>query len=796
MVVTPHTLRRLLFSSFLTASFCGFVVTLLLVALHFYLSQAFLAFAVAVLFYLMSVAVIWLGVLGYGLVYRKHFYRQQSHSIAVLAQRLNQSELSDDGSLNSEFTGLLEHLKSERGEMWAQTQLLIQALDSADQGAWQWRVDARESFLDDHCAELLGLDINADQRYLETDWLNAIHEQDREPMKALFREARSGKKTELQAGFRVYRDDQVRHLAIRGSVTLDEGLCITGTVMDDTQRHNSDKEIRLLASIFENTVNAVVILDTDFRIVRVNRAFSEITGFNFLKASQWQDFFTLLDEPEKARDVFCQKLKTHPRWQADYSAVSAWNSDLSLQVSVNHVVELGENTDHYVAVIVDNTERQKVAQQLKVLANYDTLTKLANRSLFNDSLERSLARNQRSGAKLAIMFVDLDRFKQVNDLYGHSAGDQLLVNVATLLLQCVRSSDLVARLAGDEFVILLEDVRDNASVTIVVKKILEAIAEGVKISDTQVSIGASIGIALSPDDAQSAGELMLAADAAMYSAKAMGRNNFQFYSDGMNALTSKRSRLEQELNNAYITDQLELYYQPKIDLASGRVLGFEALMRWFHPDMGPVSPLEFIAIAEESGLIKEIGAWAFEKACAQLAAWQQEGFSDLHMAVNVSARQFQLDDFPLFIAQSIEKYHLDSRSLEIELTESLIMDYPEKVVLMLRVIKQLGASIAIDDFGTGYSSLSYLHRFPIDTLKIDRAFISGIGMGDSSNGIVDAIIGMAHSLGLKVVAEGVETVGQLNYLKEHGCEQVQGYYFAKPLTAEKALIFLRENNSA
>jgi diguanylate cyclase (GGDEF)-like protein len=425
--------------------------------------------------------------------------------------------------------------------------------------------------------------------------------------------------------------------------------------------------------------------------------------------------------------------------------------------------------------------RKQAEEAVQFVATHDALTGLPNRVLFNQSLDRALAVAMRHNRRLAVLFIDLDRFKLINDTLGHDAGDRLLIEIARRLTGGLRASDTVARLGGDEFVVLIEEVTDPAAIIDIAQKLIQALAEPLTLSGHEYRMTASVGISSFPDDAQDIQGLLKNADIAMYRAKEQGRNNFQFYSARMNVHSVERLSMESGLRRALERDELVLHYQPKLDLRSGKVTGVEALVRWQHPEHGLVPPVKFIAVAEESGLIVPIGQWVLQTACRAHRAWSQAGLPHVRMAVNLSARQLLHADLVKEVDRVLERTGCEPGCLELEITESMVMQNPGRAVELIRELKALGIAISIDDFGTGYSSLAYLKRFPIDSLKIDRSFINDLPRDPGNMAITRAVIGMAHSLKLTVIAEGVETREQLEFLRGHECDEMQGYFFSKPV---------------
>ncbi|HET7867094.1 MAG TPA: EAL domain-containing protein, partial [Burkholderiaceae bacterium] len=439
-------------------------------------------------------------------------------------------------------------------------------------------------------------------------------------------------------------------------------------------------------------------------------------------------------------------------------------------------------------------ERQKTEERIRHMAHHDELTGLPNRALLRDRLAQALLRAERQEHGVTVAFIDLDNFKLINDSLGHTAGDELLQTVSTRLLHCVRATDTVVRLGGDEFVAVLADLpRTTDAVTPMLQRIIDTISRPVVLGDRDVQISCSMGLATYPADGASADDLLTNADAAMYRAKEMGRNNFQFYRAEMNGSRHQRLALQEGLRHAVARDELFLVYQPQVDLRSGRIIGVEALLRWRHPELGLVSPANFIPLAEESGLIVPIGDWVLQTACRQNKAWQDAGLPPITMAVNVSARQFRQAEWIARVAQAMSTSGLPASWLELELTESLIMQDLKQAVEKMQQLRAMGLALAIDDFGTGYSSLGALKRFPLARLKIDRSFVQDIATDEDDKAIVMAVIELGHRLNLKVLAEGVETEEQLALLRQCRCDEMQGYLFSRPVpAAEVAALLARQ----
>jgi diguanylate cyclase (GGDEF)-like protein len=451
---------------------------------------------------------------------------------------------------------------------------------------------------------------------------------------------------------------------------------------------------------------------------------------------------------------------------------------------------------HLEEVITARTRGLEAAnQQLRHLTTHDPLTGLPNRVLLDDRLQQAIAHADRDMRAFAVLVCDLDRFKLINDSLGHRAGDELLQEVARRLSAVVRTADTVARFGGDEFVLIGTSIGDADDAAELATRVMDALQAPVRIAAIDIHTSPSIGIAMYPDDGASSQALLAHADAAMHSAKQHGRGNFRRYAPGMHAGAEDRVQLESELHNAVTLNQFELYYQPKVDTRTGEVRSAEALIRWVHPTRGVISPGEFIPLAEECGLISAIGAWVIREACRQARAWQNDGVPSLRVSVNLSASQFRDSGLVDSIRGALDDAGLQARYLEVELTESAVMSDPEQSIAILEQLSAMGVLVSVDDFGTGYSSMSYLRRFPIDKLKIDRVFIAEIVSRPEDASIVRAIVSLAHSLHLKVVAEGVETPAQLDFLKSADCDEYQGYHFSRPLPAADFERLIRESRS-
>ncbi|KQQ89108.1 EAL domain-containing protein [Massilia sp. Leaf139] len=525
--------------------------------------------------------------------------------------------------------------------------------------------------------------------------------------------------------------------------------------------------------------------DSQFRFTMVTGGFTEKAGVmvdHVLGKTRWE-YLPALGDTDYGRAHIELVRGYQPFADFEYQVLDDIGQTRWFLVNGQPVFDEGGQFAGYRGTGSDITERKLTEQRVHHVAQHDALTGLPNRSLLQDRLGQAVAYATRSGNPVWVMLIDLDRFKFVNDSMGHKAGDVLLMTVAARLRSSLRDADTVARLSGDEFVVIVSESGDQQLTPGIVARVMNAVAQPVMLGTKEFFVTCSIGVAVYPSESTDADTLIEHADIAMYRAKKLGRNNFQFYTPAMNEESLERVRIESALRNAVERNEFVLHYQPQLDMKTGKVCGMEALIRWHSPELGMVPPSRFISIAEETGMIVAIGAWVLRTACAQNKAWQDAGFDKLRVAVNLSARQFGAADLIENLASVLAETGLEPKYLEIELTESLFMSDITPAVELLHKIKALGVNLSIDDFGTGYSSLSYLSRFPIDVLKIDRSFVADITRDANDEAIVTSIIALAHNLKLAVIAEGVETGEQLDYLRRHGCDEMQGYYFSKPLPA-------------
>ncbi|MFB2735590.1 EAL domain-containing protein [Shewanella mangrovisoli] len=664
------------------------------------------------------------------------------------------------------------------------------ALWASGDGMWDWNIQEQQVYR-------THTDIPVSQWSSHTLLHDNAHPEDRERFKQVLTDHLQGRTPFFEMEYRIeHSPGNWLWILERGKVVetnnQEQPMRMTGTTRNITSRKLIENELVLSSQVLNSMNEAVVVAGLDYRIRSVNPAFSAITGYSERQISD--KYLIHLAYSRQQRDLFNsieQQLLRHKHWAGEIWIRNRARKAILVWLEINQVIDVKGETSHFVAVFTDITERKKAEEDLRFLASFDTLTGLPNRTLFQDRLNHAISQAHRSNNIVALLFLDLDRFKHINDSMGHHIGDLLLKAVAHRLQNAVREGDTVARLGGDEFTIILEGVAKTKAATLISEKVLKAFQAPFLLDDKSLTISTSIGISLYPNDAEDVDSLIKFADTAMYHAKALGRNNFQFYTNKLNEMATRHVQLEAGLKQAISRNELSLVYQPKFCLRKGSLTGLEALLRWHHSELGPISPAEFIPLAEETGIINQIGHWVINHACQQLAEWSELGFGDISMAVNLSARQLKADIIST-IEVALAVSGLPAKALELELTESMIMGNPQESVNILSKLKALGLTIAVDDFGTGYSSLSYLKRFPIDTLKIDREFVRDITNDPDDAAITSAIIALAHSLELNVVAEGVETQEQLNFLALQGCDQVQGFLLSKPLSAQDCLALLQQ----
>ena len=675
------------------------------------------------------------------------------------------------------------------------------ALVGGREGIWELDIEAQLIYIERGGCEIS--QINEKQITMSlVDFQNIIHLEDKKRVKLYFDSFDLSKDNNIfGVEFRTTReiDNDYCWLQLKGALAQsndkEDSKKIIGTIANITDDKKADEQLQLYASAFNNSTSGISILDKRFFIVATNKAFSHITGFSFEEViGKPPTFITLNNNPLATPENVDKQIADRGFWTSEIISRNKNGEHFIMDVELNPVINNNKNITHYVCIFSDVTKKKKSEEDLWTMANHDILTGLPNRGLFRKKLEKTILKTNRDNETMALLFLDLDKFKQVNDTLGHEAGDELLKKIASFLNKSIHKGDTVARLGGDEFAIILENIGEKKNIERIANQLMEPFIDGFYINNKNSGVGLSIGISLYPQNADNSDNLLRCADTAMYHSKTHEDEKINFYSISMSEHINRRNLLEQELRIAIETndESLCIYFQPQINVKTSTVIGFEALSRWIHPTLGTISPEEFIPIAEDSGLIIPLGRRVIRQACQQLKQCHAQGYNDLRIAVNISAKQFLLANVPLDVLEIIESENIDAKYLELELTESLVVDNPEKTIVMLTALKEMGIRLSIDDFGTGYSSLSYLSQFPLDILKIDKSFINQMETNNKGLALTQTIIAIAHNLSLEVVAEGVETEQQLNLLRKLSCEYVQGYFFSKPIPASEITSLLEK----
>ncbi len=702
------------------------------------------------------------------------------------------------------LTGLFWRLVSKRREQEAilmeqirerESRLNLALWGSGDE-FWDWNV--REQSLYRLGADrLLG---KGSQESMSTDdWRNnSIHPEDWPRVNKLLEEHILGNSELFESEHRVRaaNGDWI-WVRSRGKVVERDAagspLRMAGTARDITVARHAERERRVALEVLRSMSEAVAVIDLDFCFISVNPSFSRITGYSEAEVAGHNS--NLLDSGQHSGDFYRRVrdiLERTGHWAGEMWQRRKDDEEFLGWIEMSEVRDSLGVRSHFVAVVNDITDKKRAEQELRYLANYDTLTGLPNRALLSERLGRAIVRARRQETRVAVLFLDLDRFKDINDSLGHAAGDRLLKAAAARLQATVSAADTVARLGGDEFTVILEDVEGLFAVERMAREILAAFTLPLEVDERHdVNITPSLGISLYPDHALVPTDLLKFADTAMYQAKAEGRNTYQIYNETMDTEARQRAAIIASLRKAIERGEFRLMYQPRMSLVDGSITGVEALLRWRSADLGEISPAVFVPLAEESGLIVAIGEWVLREACLQLKAWRAQGLTAISLGVNVSVMQLLRGNLAEFIRRLLLETGLPADRIELEVTESMVMQNAEQATAVLNELRRIGLSLAIDDFGTGYSSLVYLKRLPIDTLKIDKEFIDDLTRDADDEAITSTIITMGHSLGLNVIAEGVETELQLNFLRDHGCDEIQGHWLSRPLDGEPCQAFIR-----
>ncbi|MCH8537882.1 MAG: EAL domain-containing protein [Alkalimonas sp.] len=701
--------------------------------------------------------------------------------------------------------GQLQHDVAERTAQLQHTLKRYRSfITASNTGAWEYHQQQNHLLCSSEYFSMLGRNIDDVEQTspdsLATNWLNLLHPDDQAEASQAFLDYLAQPEGMYEVQFRMqHANGSWVWILSRGRTLFNEAgepsNVTVGTHIDITVQKQTELKLQLLEQLFEQSSEGMLITDPDHTILLVNKAFSTISGFSAEEVLGKTPKLLSSGKHDKSfYQAMQQAIQRHGSWQGEI-----WNRRKNGELypewlSISQIRDAQGQLTHYVALFSDISNYKHDQEKLNFLAHFDSLTQLPNRALLIDRTEQAIQRAERSSHQIAMLFIDLDRFKKINDSLGHEVGDEILVQAAQRLQKMTRSQDTLSRLSSDEFILLLPDTGQQAA-GLLAGRILETMQTPYSFAKDPLSVSASIGIAIYPTDGSNFFELSKHADIAMFKAKEDGRNNYCFFTAGMQSQFSRQLQLENALRLAIERNQLQLAFQPQLCLQSNTLNGFEALLRWQHPELGFISPAEFIPVAEQSGLMTKLGEWVLIQAIQQQKLWHQAGFTSLVMAINLSPVQFRQPELLSIINSQLQLASLPSNSIELEITESAMVEDAEQAIKTVEAFHQAGIQVAIDDFGTGYSSLSYLKRFKLNKLKIDQSFVRDLLTDKDDLAIVTAIIRMAQSLGLKTIAEGVETAEHQQLLQSLGCDEIQGYHYGRPMPAANATEYLQQHGS-
>lgn len=719
----------------------------------------------------------------------KHTHEQLEKTVDARTYELQQANalLEQEMTLHKDTTKALLNSQNR----------LSKSMEVSHLGLWEWDLD-NDCIYHSHFHKLFGSSNTTTSQFLRHLKGNTHPDDFRTARKALISHMR-GNTEQYLVRYRIRQEDGSWSWFEDSGQTVewnDKGRSVRmlGTRRDVSREMEHTEQLKLGSIVFQNTTEAIAILDKRFHFMMINNSFITMTGYDSdeVIGKHTMDLGDSLEKRDTLKAI-TKELEQSDFWQGEITDQRKSGSAYPMWLKINVVRDKANKISHYICLLSDLTARKEVDRKLRYLTYYDKLTGLVNRDLFMDRLHSSLQHSHRSDTPLALFLINLDRFKLINDTFGHAAGDRVLRTAAERLSQIFNDADTVSRYNSDEFAIAVEFDQDIADIEKKARKAIEVLNIPVQIENKDLILSASIGISISPLHTKGMHTLINQAELARNQAKTMGGNVFHLYSEHLGDSSAERLHLENELHNALEKHQFEVFYQPKQSLKSNRIESAEALIRWNHPTHGLISPVKFIPLAEEIGLINKIGEFVLRTACIQARRWSSRGYGDLKVSVNLSAQQLKAEGFMRLLETIIQETELAPQRLTLEITESLLMDDVEETIRKLQEIRDLGVGLSIDDFGTGYSSLSYLKRFPIDILKIDQSFIKDINNNSDDAAITKAIIAMAHSLDLRVIAEGVETIESREFLRDQNCDLIQGFLVSRPLSNDQMQVLLADN---